>query len=1446
MTTRSSFVLILSIVTLAAACSSPSSEGRDTGSDAAMDASADVAADVAPEDALPDHGRPPEDAALDLIADATSDSVSDLTPHDAGDDTTTDIPPDTCQPDCEGKTCGDDGCGGDCGECPAGQGCVGGGCSWMVQIVAVAGQGQAAEPDRLLSPLVVRVQEQDGTPVPGVAVSFSATPGAWVGPSPVVSNPSGEAHVEARLGLAVGPYQYTAMVEGAPPILFDATAFQPDPGVIFTVVNANQENGAFGQSGPGTAAWIGPVAAVAAASDGTVFLADGDNSCSVYRLSVEGVIERVVGAGVCGFSGDGALALEAMLDQPESLALDEASGILYIADSGNGRIRAVDLTLGTIDTIAGGGDAQGPGFGDGGPADSAFLETPTGLLLGPDRGLYITSSEAPQGIRRIDPDSSVINTVVACEADPAMAISPVAAGGGMAWDLDGRLLFAGSFVGTSVNPGNPAEAAFAVARVNLDGSLEHVAGVHAGSGDEGVPATQALLSGVAQLATDRRGNLFLSIAAEHRVRRIEREAGQISTIAGTGLAGFGGDYSDGPSALLSGPAGISLDGTGSVFIADRGNHALRVVWRVGDMTDPERAADLLVSSAAMYAVTPSGNLLRVNHGWDDDPETLANESIQWTLDGGFEQVTPMHLLDGRIVACRLGALKAVAPVDGAETVSLPGVCGGAMALGETGIVYSSVAGEVRGLSLPSTVLWTATPSAGEVTALAVLDAGTVLALVGGDGVYGLEPGSGVTLWEYHCAATGGLAVGSGDRVFVAAQDGLHAIDPAFCSQASCPAAAVTDLTGYGTPGEVILVGPMERVFLLLGESGVVAVDHGNPVWFQPMTEGTAAILGDSNRLYVGTRTGAVVTLSTWWGAQLSTAEVTLSHPVRGLSFAPGGGLWGQAGPVFLETPSSSGALSQGPWPKLRRDAENHANAGLRSSCVTQCQGKVCGPDGCGGVCGDCLAGDSCFGGVCKSGGCGAVPPEGCCDGGAVVTCQAGSLQSFSCAGLPAPYNQCGWASGGGGGAYACGGSGADPSGAAPYTCDYSCVPSCTGKECGGDGCGGSCGGCQEGEQCIAAHCMSDCGSIPDVGCCLGGNALICKADEGLVEVSCGLMGCGWSNAVGGVNCGADGTPPPEYALECNPDCVPDCDGKDCGPNGCGAVCGTCAANEVCEDQVCVCVPDCFGVECGGDGCGGSCGECPAGFACVDAACECVPDCVGKGCGDDGCGGACPPGCGVGFFCQGGVCNELVSCGDAVCDEPLEDPFNCPDDCVCVPDCVGKQCGDDGCLGSCGVCPMGTTCGGGGQCVETWTDPTSGLTWQNPPFDGMKTWADAQQYCQDLALDGGGWHLPTIDELRTLVRGCPATEVGGSCNILEGVCQLWSCRDVSCKGCIWLTGPGQDGCHWPLELMGICTDMVWSSTPDPGNEDHFWFVSFASGFLGSYDGVYYSKLFRCVR
>ena len=154
---------------------------------------------------------------------------------------------------------------------------------------------------------------------------------------------------------------------------------------------------------------------------------------------------------------------------------------------------------------------------------------------------------------------------------------------------------------------------------------------------------------------------------------------------------------------------------------------------------------------------------------------------------------------------------------------------------------------------------------------------------------------------------------------------------------------------------------------------------------------------------------------------------------------------------------------------------------------------------------------------------------------------------------------------------------------------------------------------------------------------------------------------------------------------------------------------------------------------------------------------------------------------------------------------------------------------------------------------TWTDPTSGLTWQVTPTGGTMNWSEAKARCVGLDLDGGGWHLPTIGELRSLIRGCSKTEPGGSCYVEDGGCLKRRCQNNSCEGCLYKGGPA-DGCYWPDGMRGICR-WYWSSSPVEDGGDGSWYVIFnlgpvdgsgVGGYVFDAGSVHNLLLVRCVR
>jgi Bacterial Ig-like domain (group 3)/NHL repeat len=158
------------------------------------------------------------------------------------------------------------------------------------------------------------------------------------------------------------------------------------PSAIVQTVAGTGTEGLSGDSGPATSAKIASPTAIVTDAAGNLYFADRDNHC-IRKIDRAGKITTVAGSGLEGFAGDGGPATSALLDTPGGVALD-AAGNLFIADTRNDRIRVV--TNGVITTYAGTGVA---GFcGDGGPPAAACLLLPMGVAFDSSGGLYIADS----------------------------------------------------------------------------------------------------------------------------------------------------------------------------------------------------------------------------------------------------------------------------------------------------------------------------------------------------------------------------------------------------------------------------------------------------------------------------------------------------------------------------------------------------------------------------------------------------------------------------------------------------------------------------------------------------------------------------------------------------------------------------------------------------------------------------------------------------------------------------------------------------------------------------------------------------------------------------------------------------------------------------------------------------------------------------------------------
>ena len=396
------------------------------------------------------------------------------------------------------------------------------------------------------------------------------------------------------------------------------SVFKLDRNGILTRVAGNSLVGYSGDGGPATSAALS-ASSLAVDSAGNLFLGGGGGAGRVRRVSPDGIITTVAGNGTLGFSGDTGPATDAALSV-FGVAVDGA-GNLFIADAYAGRIRQVSPD-GIITTVAGNGSQ---GFsGDNGPATSAQLNNPSGVVVDSAGNLFIADT-GNQRIRKVS-RGGVISTV----AGDGPSDSPEAAGDGgpatsaqlglptyVALDAIGNLFIAENY-------GGPGPGYGGIREVSVDGIITTVAGGgSSGLGDDG-SATSAQLVGPYGVAVDGSGNLFIA-DGQDRIRKVST-SGIITTVAGNGNCCFWGDGGPAINAAMS-AWGVAVDGAGDIFIADFGNQRVREVASSGIITtvagggalagasaDDGPAASAALSYPAAVAVDGAGSLFIADAG----------------------------------------------------------------------------------------------------------------------------------------------------------------------------------------------------------------------------------------------------------------------------------------------------------------------------------------------------------------------------------------------------------------------------------------------------------------------------------------------------------------------------------------------------------------------------------------------------------------------------------------------------------------------------------------------------------------------------------------------------------------------------------------------------------------------------------------------------------------
>jgi sugar lactone lactonase YvrE len=481
--------------------------------------------------------------------------------------------------------------------------------------------------------------------------------------------------------LITGPFTSNVAIDGAGTLYLEnqginssfgtVTKFDPATGAVTTVAGGGSPSDGLGDGGQATAAQIdtstGGGLAVDAAGD--IYIGDVFHK-RVRRVdAATGIITTVAGNGTAGFSGDGGPATSAEISFVQGVALD-AGGNLYIGDVNNDRVRKVD-TSGTISTFAGRGPQsqfQCLDTGDGGPATAATVCGGAAVTTDPAGNVYF--ADGGVAIRRVDPSGTITTvdgnfqtpgffgdggpaTKALLSGGPSSApngnlliddasnnrireidhngIITTVAGGGIGDGLPALQTMLNTPEGVAVDPaGNLVIADCGdnrVRKVDASGVITSIAGTAASHGvGDGGPATSAGLECPAGLAFDSAANLYIADSTDNRVRRVD-PSGVITTVAGTGAAGFSGDGGPASAAQLNGPSGVLIDGAGNIFIADRLNNRVRKIDTSGTITtvagngteggsiDGHPATDGPVVWPVGLQIAPDGSLIIAESGF---------------------------------------------------------------------------------------------------------------------------------------------------------------------------------------------------------------------------------------------------------------------------------------------------------------------------------------------------------------------------------------------------------------------------------------------------------------------------------------------------------------------------------------------------------------------------------------------------------------------------------------------------------------------------------------------------------------------------------------------------------------------------------------------------------------------------------------------------------------
>ena len=432
---------------------------------------------------------------------------------------------------------------------------------------------------------------------------------------------------------------------------------------IYTVAG-NGSRGYGGDSGAATAAALNAPLMTLLDSTGNLYIADSGNSVVRKVDAKTHVITTVAGTGLPGYSGDNGPATKAQLGGPSGIALDR-SGNLYISDGSNEVVRKVSAASGVITTVA--GSATATSLGDNGPATSAQLTDPSGLVLDNSGNLYIGSWLR---IRKLNTSTGIITTYagngvfgIAGDNGPATSAS-LGIAFSLAIDATGNIYLADPAMGL-------------VRKVTAKtGIITRVAGLayanNPTSIGDGGPAIGAVLKNPYGVAVDVSGNVYIADTDNSEIREVTASNGIINRVIGspsTACASLSGDGAAASSSGICQPEGVTIDSAGNLYIAESGSARVRKVTASALPPTSAASAPVFNAQAGAYAIPQIVTITSSTPG----------AAIYLTLDGQVP-TTASNGYQGPINVNGPVTIKALAvapgylssePVTAAYTIALP-------------------------------------------------------------------------------------------------------------------------------------------------------------------------------------------------------------------------------------------------------------------------------------------------------------------------------------------------------------------------------------------------------------------------------------------------------------------------------------------------------------------------------------------------------------------------------------------------------------------------------------------------------------------------------------------------------------------------------------------------------------------------------------------------------